>query len=169
MLRPATFCKSTASALSTASACLFALIGATVVAAPVAHADDLIVRYDQAQLLRLPRAVNEIIVGNPSIADVAIQGGNLLVVTGKTFGVTNIIALDADRNIIQDQRIIVERDQAVVNLHRGVGRHTYSCTPQCQPNLTIGDEAGWFKMIDQQNTSKVRFSESGSEPQKDGQ
>jgi Flp pilus assembly secretin CpaC len=75
-----------------------------------AAAADLVVRYDQSQLLRLPRAVSEVIIGNPSIADVTVQGGNLLVVTGKTFGVTNIIALDADRNVIQDQRVVVDQD-----------------------------------------------------------
>lgn len=169
MLRNKSQFKPTTSACHAASVLLAALTGAASIAVPGAFADDLIVRYDQAQLLRLPRPVNEIIVGNPSIADVAIQGGNLLVVTGKTFGVTNIIALDADRNIIQDQRIIVERDQAVVNLHRGTGRQTYSCTPQCQPNLTIGDDSTYFKTLDAQSTSKVRFSETGAEPQKDGQ
>ncbi|MEQ1698050.1 MAG: pilus assembly protein N-terminal domain-containing protein [Hyphomicrobiaceae bacterium] len=169
MLRIMTQSNPTASARNAASMLVLAVTGAACVAVPSATADDLIVRYDQAQLLRLPRPVNEIIIGNPSIADVAIQGGNLLVVTGKTFGVTNIIALDADRNIIQDQRIVVERDQAVVNLHRGTGRQTYSCTPQCQPNLTIGDDATYFKNLDAQSSSKVRFSESGSEPQKDGQ
>ena len=169
MLRHTTLYKSTASAFNAASISVLALTGAAAIAVPCARADDLIVRYDQAQLLRLPRPVNEIIVGNPSIADVAIQGGNLLVITGKTFGVTNIIALDVDRNIIQDQRILVERDQAVVNLHRGTGRQTYSCTPQCQPNLTIGDDPTYFKTLDAQSTSKVRFSETGSEPQKDGQ
>jgi len=77
-------------------------------AGPAAATDDLIVRYDQSQLLRLPRAVSEIIVGNPSIADVTVQSGNMLVITGKTFGITNIIALDSDKNVIQDQRVVVE-------------------------------------------------------------
>jgi Flp pilus assembly secretin CpaC len=38
-------------------------------------------------------AAAEVIIGNPTIADVSVQGGNLLVVTGKSFGVTNIISL----------------------------------------------------------------------------
>ena len=55
-----------------------------------------------------------------SIASVNVQGGNLLVVTGKTFGVTNIIALDADKNVIQDQRVIVEQDdRRTVVVYRG--------------------------------------------------
>ena len=154
------------SALQATALSVLALCGAMVLDA---RANDLIVRYDQAQLLRLPKPVAEIIVGNPSIADVSVQGGNLLVITGKTFGVTNVIALDAERNIIQDQRIMVERDQAVVNLHRGTERRTFSCTPQCQPNFTIGDDAEFFDVIKTQNNSKTKFSESGSEAEKGSQ
>ena len=146
-----------------------ALTAAVGLEATRARADDLIVRYDQAQLLRLPRAVNEIIIGNPSIADVSIQGGNLLVVTGKTFGITNIIALDADRNIIQDQRIMVERDPNLVSVQRGSLRQTFSCTPQCQPNLTIGDDENYFGRVASQNGQKTKFSESGTVQEGGGQ
>src|SRR5690348_1253498 len=83
----------------------FACASLVALLAAPASAADLIVRYDQSQLLRLPRPASEIIVGNPSIADVTLQDGNLLVVTGKTFGITNIIALDTDHNVIQDQRV----------------------------------------------------------------
>ncbi|MGQ0457143.1 MAG: pilus assembly protein N-terminal domain-containing protein [Hyphomicrobium sp.] len=129
-----------------------------------ASAGDLIVRYDQSQLLRLPRPATEIIIGNPSIADVTLQGGNLMVVTGKTFGITNIIALDAERNVIQDQRVMVERDdQKVVNLHKGSMRFTYSCTPNCEPNLTIGDEKAYFEGVLAANGAKIKFSEGSAE------
>lgn len=129
-----------------------------------ASAGDLIVRYDQSQLLRLPRPASEIIIGNPSIADVSLQGGNLLVVTGKTFGITNVIALDADRNVIQDQRVVVERDEhRVVNLHKGGTRFTYSCSPNCETNLTIGDDKTYFETVQRHNTDKTRFSEGAAD------
>jgi Flp pilus assembly secretin CpaC len=122
-------------------------------------ATDLVVRYDQAQLIRLPRPAADVIVGNPSIADVAIQGTNLLVVTGKTFGVTNVIALDADRNVIQDQRILVERDnQKVVTLLKGSTRESYTCTPTCAPTMTIGDTVPFFESVNKQSQKKHRFS-----------
>ena len=142
-----------------------AAIAATVmVSAPIAKADDLIVRYDQSQLLRMPRPVAEIIIGNSSIADVTVQGGNMLVVTGKTFGITNIIALDAEKNVIQDQRVIVERDEkSVVNLSRAGMRQSYSCTPNCSPTLTIGDDTAFFDLVAKHNTNKTKFSESGGE------
>lgn len=144
---------------------IFAALGLTLsFQAHPASAGDLVVRYDQSQLLRLPRPATEIIIGNPSIADVALQGGNLLVVTGKTFGITNVIALDADRNVIQDQRVIVERDESrVVNLHKGGSRFTFSCTPNCEPNLTIGDDEAFFATITKHNSDKTRFSESSAE------
>jgi len=143
-----------------------AILCASVLAllAGPAIAGDLTVRYDQSQLLRLPRPASEIIVGNPSIADVALQDGNLVVVTGKTFGITNIIALDADHNIIQDQRVMVERDdRKIVNLHKGTLRYTYACTPNCEPTLTIGDEKGFFDDVKSANTSKTKFSEGASD------
>ena len=132
--------------------------------ATTASAGDLIVRYDQSQLLRLPRLASEVIIGNPSIADVSLQGGNLLVVTGKTFGITNVIALDAERNVIQDQRVIVERDdRKVVNLYKGNSRFTFSCTPNCETNLTIGDDKNYFETINKHNNDKTKFSESQSD------
>ena len=132
--------------------------------APAQAADDLVVRYDQSQLLRMPRAVSEIIIGNPSIADVSVQSGNMLVITGKTFGITNIIALDADKNVIQDQRIVVERDErSIVNVSRAGLRQSFSCTPNCSPTLTIGDEAAFFDQVIKHSSTKTKFSESGSD------
>jgi hypothetical protein len=163
MLHPLSFQVTTLSAVQAATIAVAALVVAIGLDTTRVLADDLIVRYDQAQLLRLPRPVSEVIVGNPSIADVTIAGGNLLVITGKTFGVTNVIAIDTEHNIIQDQKVIVERDQAVVNLRRGPLRETYSCTPQCQPNLTIGDDPAFFEVIGKQNSQKTKQSEAGSE------
>lgn len=134
-----------------------------------ARASDLVVRYDQSQILRLPRPVSELIIGNPSIADVAIQGSDLLVITGKTFGVTNVIALDIDRNVIQDQRVVVHRDeQRLVNLHKGGQRQTYTCTPNCQPTITIGDDPTYFEQITKASSSKTKFSDSGAESSSGG-
>jgi hypothetical protein len=135
------------------------IVLAALILSGKAKAADLVVAYDQSQLLRLPRAVSSVIIGNPSIADVAIQGGNLLVVTGKTFGVTNIIALDEERNIIQDQRIVVTRDEVrIVNLTKGGLRQSYSCTPNCSPTLTIGDDKDYFETVAKHANTKTKFS-----------
>jgi hypothetical protein len=127
-------------------------------------AADMVVKYDQSQLLRLPRPAADIIIGNPNIADVAIQGGNLLVVTGKSFGITNIIILDADRNVIQDQRIMVERDvNKIVHLQKGSTRQSWNCSPQCNPTVTVGDDPSYFNQSMGNATSKIKNVEGAAD------
>ena len=84
-----------------------------------------------------------------------------------TFGITNIIALDAERNVIQDQRVLVRRDEGkVVNLLRGTERQSYNCTPQCNPSMTIGDEQKYFDAIRSASQNKMTFSGgTGERPQ----
>jgi Flp pilus assembly secretin CpaC len=140
------------------------LIAAALALAAPAKAEDLVVKYDQSQLLRLPRPAAEIIIGNPSIADVTVQSGNLLVVTGKSFGITNFIVLDAERSVIWDSRVLVRRDDVkVVNLQRGINRRSFNCTPQCNPQIVIGDEAAYFNATKAASEAKIGFSERGND------
>ncbi|MBN9259657.1 MAG: pilus assembly protein N-terminal domain-containing protein [Hyphomicrobium sp.] len=142
-----------------------ALAGLALAAlAPTAVAGDLVVKYDQSQLLRIPRPVASIIIGNPSIADVTVQTPNLLVVTGKTFGITNVIALDSDRNVIQDQRVVVVRDgTSQVSLYRGLKRETYNCAPQCNPSLMAGDDPKFFGEVRAGFQGKTQFSDKAAD------
>ena len=141
-----------------------AFAGALAGAFGSARADDLMVKYDQAQLLRLPRPVADIIVGNPSIADVTVQQGNLLVITGKTFGITIIIALDAQGQVIQDQRVMVQREnEKTVNLQRGKTRQSYNCNPQCQSTITIGDDSDFLKATLENAERKMKMSTSAAD------
>lgn len=130
--------------------------------------DDVIVKYDQSQLLPLPRVASEIIIGNPVIADVTVQAGNLLVVTGKSFGITNMIVLDAKREVIFEKRVLVKREDAkVVNLQRGTLRQTFNCTPQCNPTVTIGDDPAYFdltlKAAEKKQSMSDKAADSGSQ------
>lgn len=136
------------------------LMAALTMASPPSQAGDLLIKYDQSQILRLPRPVSEVIIGNPSIADITVQSKTMLVVTGKSFGITNIIALDADKNIIQDSRIVVQRDQAsIINVHRGIKRSSYNCSPHCNPTITVGDDAAYLNDIAKSSQLKMRMSE----------
>jgi hypothetical protein len=141
-----------------------ALLISTAVAAP-AHATDpsiepLTVSIDQATIAKLPPKVATIVVGNPLIADVSIQAGSLLVVTGKGYGSTNVIALDRDGNILMERALQVQgpRDQVVV-VYRGATRETYSCQPNCEHRLTLGDNKDYFNttlgQTDERNTKAV--------------
>lgn len=148
---------------------LAALLSLPLAATPARATEDLIVKYDQSELVQLPRPAAQIIVGNPSIADISVKSDKLLVVTGKTFGITNIIILDAQNNIIANQRVLVRRDEAkVVNLQRGINRQSYNCTPQCNPSITVGDETGYFESISKASQNKMGLSERSSEPGSQG-
>ena len=104
------------------------------------------VNVDQERLVKIPARVATIVVGNPLIADVALQAGGVLVVTGKGYGATNFIAMDRTGEVLVDRLIQVEgpTDQ-LITVYRGVDRESYSCMPICQRRITLGDGDTYFK------------------------
>ena len=117
------------------------------VAMPAAHAaDTLTVMVDQATITKMPDNVTTLVIGNPLIADVNVQPGGLLVVTGKGFGMTNLIALDRSGAVLAERNIQVigpPQDQ-IVYVYRGPARESFSCTPDCEPRITLGDSPAFF-------------------------
>lgn len=122
------------------------------------------VNVDQAKLVRLPGRIATIVVGNPLIADVTLQPGGVVVVTGKGYGATNFIAMDRAGEILVDRVIQVEgpTDQ-LVTIYRGVERESYSCMPVCQRRVTLGDGETYFKStMDQAGSLSSQASGSAS-------
>ncbi len=118
---------------------------ATLVAGS-ANAEAVIVTIDRAKVLRISRPADTIIIGNPSIADAAIQDPQTLVLTGRSFGVTNIVILDADGEPIVDETIVVQGHETnTVRIYRRAVRETLACSPVCEPTLTIGDNNETFQ------------------------
>ena len=103
---------------------------AGVLAAPLPPTA-IAVNVDQAKLVKLPAKVATIVVGNPLIADVTLQTGGIIVVTGKGYGATNFIAMDRGGEILVDRMIQVEgpTDQLVTDLSR---RRARSPTAACR-------------------------------------
>ena len=62
---------------------------------------------NQAKIVKLARPADTIVVGNPAIADAAVQDASTIVLTGKGFGVTNLVILDGDGNPIVDEQVTV--------------------------------------------------------------
>ena len=118
---------------------------ALTVIPPAAATETLSVEVDQASIMRLPDQVATIVVGNPLIADVSLQPGGLMVVTGKGYGSTNVMALDRQGTVLVDRMVQVEGPtDKLVTVYRGVDRETYSCTPVCQRRITLGDAPAYF-------------------------
>lgn len=121
---------------------------------------DLIVQYDQARLLQLDQPAANIIIGNPSIADVTLKSTKLLVITGKTFGVTNLMILNDEEKVIYNARLMVKSDESkIVTLTRGDVKNTFACVPKCEPVLKVGDEQKFYTDLVGASTQKLKFSE----------
>ncbi len=123
-------------------AMLAAVASAALLAVTPSHANDTIeVVLDQAKVLQLPANTTTIIVGNPVIADITmLRRTNQMVLTGKGYGETNMIALDAEGNAIGESTVRVMGANHGLIVQRGMTRETYSCNPRCQPTLNLGDD-----------------------------
>ena len=88
---------------------------------------------NQAKVVKLARAADTIVVGNPLIADASVQDSTTIVLTGKGFGVTNLVILDAEGQPIVDEQVYVSRqDNKSVRIYRRMEVQTMSCTPRCE-------------------------------------
>jgi hypothetical protein len=136
----------------------FAVSVLLTVAAMPAYAAPIDVHLDRAKLIKLPERAATVVVGNPLIADLSIQPHGLAVITGKAYGATNFIVLDKDGAVLAEHNVQVEgpTDPTVV-VYRGVARETYSCTPECLPRITLGDDPPFFdKTINQSGTRNTQ-------------
>jgi Flp pilus assembly secretin CpaC len=114
------------------AAVLFA-IGAAGLVAPAAADAGIQVEMNQAKIVKLARPADTIVVGNPAIADAAVQDASTIVLTGKGFGVTNLVVLDGNGNPIVDEQVTVVRQAASsVRVYRRADIQTLSCTPYCE-------------------------------------
>ena len=94
---------------------------------------------NHAKVLRLDRPVAKVIVGNAKVADATVADPRTIVLTGHSFGTTNLVLLDSDGNALLDQRILVSIDEGnTVRVFRQTTRTVLSCTPGCEEheNLT---------------------------------
>jgi Flp pilus assembly secretin CpaC len=121
--------------LSLATAIL--LWPAASIAAP--DPDRIAVYVDQAKLVKLPAKVSTIVIGNPLIADVTLQSGGIIVVTGKGYGATNFIAMD--RTACAGGPPIQVEGPTGINSSPSIAATNgkYSRMPICQRRITQGD------------------------------
>ncbi len=124
----------------------------------IAHAErhDLDLTIDIAQLLKLKRPAATIVVGNPSIADATVRSGTLMVLMGKSYGSTNLIALDgAGQEIVHLNLTVSPPEFRTLSLFRGTNRESYSCNPRCDRVLALGDDIKKFKDLNDQYRVKT--------------
>ena len=99
------------------------------------------VNVNMARILRINAAAATVIVGNPGIADVTIQDPQTLILTGKSFGQTNLIVLDSAGNPIADTMVeVVQMQAGVLTVYQGQARTSLACAPNCQAVVMMGDD-----------------------------
>ncbi|MPZ55790.1 MAG: pilus assembly protein CpaC [Rhizobiales bacterium] len=119
-----------------------------VAAAPGrSDAEALTVVLDQAKLVKVPDRIATLVIGNPLIADAALQAGGTIVLTGKGYGTTNLIALDRGGRVLMEKTVRVAAPKESVFVFRGTERQTYSCTPKCERQIMLGDSDAAFAAI----------------------
>ncbi len=110
-----------------------ALLAAMALVVPAKAGAGIEVTMNQAKIVKLSRAADTIVVGNPAIADASVQDASTIVLTGKGFGVTNLVVLDQEgRPIVDEQITVVRQDASSVRIYRRAEIQTMSCTPYCE-------------------------------------
>ena len=120
---------------------LTGLIAASAAMAMDAAPPIMTVTVDQAKIAQFPDGTVTLVIGNPIVADVTMLkgAGSKMVVTGKGFGETNLIALDGQGNVLDEKTIRVIPTNATLLVQRGMERESYACAPQCMPTVQLGD------------------------------
>ena len=117
------------------------------------------VTVDRAKVVRISRAAETIVIGNPGIVDATLQDARTLILTGRSFGVTNLIVMDAEGDPVVDETIVVQGHETnTVRIYRRAVRETLACSPICQPTLTIGDDANRFNVAQSQINARNQLS-----------
>jgi len=123
----------------------------------------VLVTVDQAKVFRVSRPASTIIIGNPAIVDATIQDDQTLILTGRSFGVTNLIVLDESGDALVDQPVVVRASETnTVRIYRRNSRATLACSPVCEPTLTIGDDNAAFDFASGQIQARNQLSQSNS-------
>ena len=96
---------------------------------------------DQSALLHLDRPAKTVIVGNPAIAEAQLVNERTIYVLGRMFGITNIIAIDAEGGEVANTGVTVGAAQnRQVTVYRGpAGQRNLACAPHCERMVMPGD------------------------------
>ena len=134
---------------------------------PVLAADVISVTLDQAKIINLPDGATTIVIGNPIVADITmLKRNNQMILTGKGYGETNLIALDSNGAAVGESIVRVIGPTSAVVVQRGLDRESYSCAPRCEPTVRLGDTSKFMSEIGSQITTRNSLASPGGGQQK---
>lgn len=122
--------------LLAAAVALAASTGGAAIAQSASGA--LTLQVDRSQRVSLNGSADSVIVGNPLIADVTVVDANTLYITGKGYGVTEIVAVDAiGRTLFQNQVVVTGGQTGSVRVWRGGTATEMACATTCSPSVRL--------------------------------
>ncbi len=117
---------------------LAASLGLLVETMPKARAAGIIsLEIGKAKALPLANPPDVIMLGNPAVADIVVEGNGRLFLLGREPGETNLLILDEAGEIILSSTIVVGPvNKRRVTVDRRDISSTLSCSPRCTPVAT---------------------------------
>ncbi len=134
---------------------LIFVLAALCAATTGAQAEQIWLTMDQVRPFKVERPAQNIVVGNPAIADVTIQDNENIFLFGKSPGLTNIYIFDEKGETISNLMVRVRSQNSdMLTFHHGSSRTTYNCTSNCERTITVGDNRVAFEETSQQVQKK---------------
>jgi len=105
----------------------------SVDAAAQSRPADLPLAAGQAISLSLNGPVRDVVIGDPSVADVSVVSDRILVVLGKRPGVTSLLAFGPGGRPLTDRQVVVSEggNRGNVTVYRGAASSRYACGREC--------------------------------------
>jgi Flp pilus assembly secretin CpaC len=105
-------------------------------AAPALAHPGLEVELDHATRLHVSAAAGSVIVGNPAIADVTVVDPHTVFVTGRGYGVSEVVVLDPLGRTVWDGNVVVTAPMSgEVTVYHGLVPTEMACAAACKPSI----------------------------------
>ena len=129
----------------------------------------LTVTTDHSQLIMLSADPGTVVIGNPTIADISLNGRQLFI-NGHGAGETNLMVFDQGGNKLGDYEIAVTQgtDNSMILFASGSTpgqRLSYVCAPNCERSMMVGDNLTDFTNILNGNQTKTAAAQGAGTAQ----
>jgi Flp pilus assembly secretin CpaC len=126
----------------------FRLLASVLIAlwatAAVAATGSMSVELKQSRRIMLGGQIGDVVVADPSVADVTVIDSHSVILLGKGYGTTDVLVLDhAGRTLLNSRVTVVEPQGQRLSYFPGPSlRAEFSCTPRCEPIRDNASQGG---------------------------
>ncbi|MDB5440550.1 MAG: pilus assembly protein CpaC [Caulobacteraceae bacterium] len=104
------------------------------------------VHIDEAVPVTLGAQAGQVVVANPSIADVSLTDRRHLMILGRSYGRTSVSVLDGvGRRIFETTINVAPAETGRVSLFRGIEVYNYACSARCERTPMPGESQGIYQ------------------------